>query len=319
MTRTERLEYLIRLFQQYPDGFTVQELATHFDVTPRTVHGYLQTLQSEPYYLNLISENRKWRLTEGHHYELPPLYVTRDEAIALFLAGRLLARHSDEHNPHIVQSLKKLGGILPGHLGQLVYRSAEALTYRHERPRLTNVLHTVTLGWFLQRQVHIRYYNSKRDISETTLNPYMLEPSSYGLSTYIIGYSSLHGQERTFKVERILEATVLRETFFIPATFDPVARLQTAWNVMYGEKLQQVVLKFRPAIAQRVKESIWHPSQTLVELPDGGVRVTFAIHDPLEMKPWIRAWGPEVEVEQPYQLRKEIARELMEAGEQYYK
>lgn len=319
MLRSERLATLVQWFNDYPDGFTVRELAEQFGVSTRSIHADLQSLQTEPYYLSLINENRRWRLTEGQHYNLPPLYVTRDEAVAFFLAGRLLARHSDEHNPHIVQALKKLGGILPGQLGQLVFNSAEALTYRRERPRLTNVLHTVTLGWFWQRTVHIRYYNKHKTVSETTLSPYFLEPSSYGLSTYVIGYSSVHGEERTFKVERIIEATLLRDTFFIPPTFDPVARLQTAWNVMYGNKQVQVVLRFRPAVTQRVKESIWHPSQTLSDLPDGGCRVTFSIHDPLEMKPWICGWGPNVEVEQPYDLRVQIARELMEAGEQYFK
>jgi len=37
----------------------------------------------------------------------------------------------------------------------------------------------------------------------------------------------------------------------------------------------------------------------------------------LEMKPWIRGWGPDCEVLAPEELRKEVAEELAEAAKVY--
>ena len=52
-----------------------------------------------------------------------------DEALALYLAARLLLRHSDEHNPHVVKALEKLADALsaksPRMAGHIV-RAADA-------------------------------------------------------------------------------------------------------------------------------------------------------------------------------------------------
>jgi predicted DNA-binding transcriptional regulator YafY len=256
---------------------------------------------------------------EGFAYELPPLYLSIDEATALYLAARLLARYSDEHNPHSVDALKKVGQILPHMAGEQVWRSAEGLMYRVERPRLTRALEDVTRGWLQGRVVRVVYYGTFQydEPRETHLHPYLLEPSNWGLATYVLGYSSRHSEERTFKLERFLETKLLEETFERPADFDPVTRLSSAWNVMYGDTLQRVSLRFSPDITWRVRESVWHPSQTLEELADGGCRVTFRVAYPREMRPWIRQWGQDVYVEEPDWLRHEIAADLRAAAEQY--
>ena len=79
----------------------------------------------------------------------------------------------------------------------------------------------------------------------------------------------------------------------------------------------EVRLRFSPDITWRVKESVWHPSQTLQNLPDGGCILTVNVSNPIEMKPWIRGWGPECEVLAPEGLRKEIAEEARRMAEVY--
>jgi len=59
-----------------------------------------------------------------------------------------------------------------------------------------------------------------------------------------------------------------------------------------------------------VKESIWHPSQQLVDLPDGACLFTVRVGHTLELKPWVRQWGPQVEVLAPPAFRAEIFSEV---------
>lgn len=319
MTPAERLEHMKRLFVERPAGWQTRELAAYFQEQPRTIQRDLARLQAEPHRLPLIREGRCWRLMEGHAYTLPPLFLTLHDAVALYLAARLLARYSDEHNPHSVAALNQLAAVLPEAAGRLVRRSAESLRYRLERPRVTQVLEAVAEGWMHHRQVRVRYYGadeSPESARETILHPYLLEPSSWGLATYVIGYSSRHVETRTFKVERFLAAEVLANGFPPPA-LDPIDLLSSAWNVMYGDTLEKVVLRFSPAVAWRVRESVWHPSQVLAVLPDGGYRVTFTIAHPTEMKPWIRQRGGDVFVESPAWLRVAIATEMRRAAAQY--
>ena len=41
--------------------------------------------------------------------------------------------------------------------------------------------------------------------------------------------------------------------------------------------------------------------------PDGGCKLRLRVKHSLEMKPWIRGWGPECEVLAPMELRQEVA------------
>jgi predicted DNA-binding transcriptional regulator YafY len=66
-----------------------------------------------------------------------------------------------------------------------------------------------------------------------------------------------------------------------------------------------------------VVERQWHPSQQLQDTPDGGCLLQVQVSEPLEMQPWIRSWGAQVEVIAPDWLRQRIADELQQAAERY--
>ena len=130
---TGRLDKLKRLFLAREEGWSSQELANEFGVSQRVIQRDLESLQSEPHRLPLVREGWRWRLMEGHLYELPPVVLSIHQAVALYLAGRLLARYSDEHNPHVVAALTQLGSILPHVAARQVEQSAQSLKYRHTR------------------------------------------------------------------------------------------------------------------------------------------------------------------------------------------
>ena len=83
--------------------------------------------------------------------------------------------------------------------------------------------------------------------------------------------------------------------------------LNAQGGVFVGEV--EVVLQFSPDVTSRVKESVWHPSQEIDDLRDGGCLFTVRISEPKEMEPWIRSWGAEVEVLAPPALRQAVAEE----------
>jgi proteasome accessory factor B len=139
--------------------------------------------------------------------------------------------------------------------------------------------------------------------------PYFIEPSGIGYACYVIGLDDWSGEMRTFKLERLERAQMLEQSYVIPQDFDPNEYLQASWGIMHGEGRVQVVLEFSPAVASRVKESVWHPSQEIDDLKNGGCLFTVQISEPKEMHPWIRSWGAEVEVISPPSLRQIIAEE----------
>ncbi len=314
--RAARLTKITHLLYRNPRGLTSRELARLCQVTPRTIQRDLQVLEEAGIPVWEDEEGRRYGILEG--YFLPPIRLALDEAMALFVAARLLSRYSDEHNPHITSALAKLAGILPEAMAGHVLKTAQTLAQRPEDPVYTRVLETLTLGWATGRKVRMWYQSAgSENVHEYVFCPYFIEPSGVGFATYAIGHSSYFDGIRTFKVERIRKAELLKETFQIPDDFDATELLAGSWGIFYGEEETTVKLRFSPEVTRRVKESTWHQSQQIEDLPDGGCLFTVVVASAVEITPWIRSWGAECEVLEPVELREEIAEEMTRGARLY--
>jgi len=318
MDRSLRLQYLQQLLYQSPKGCKSSELARLCEVNQRTINRDLQDLQAEPFRLPLVQEDDwSWRLMVGHRFTLPPIRLSLQEAAALYLAARLLVKLSDEPNPFVGRALDALAASLPSPVGRQILHMATPRLKAEDSP-FAHVFEVITLAWATGRKVRIRHQSLGRDVvHEHILSPYLLEPSSLGYAAYVIGHVSAYNALRTFKLERILEAQLLDETFELPPEFDARSLLGRAWGVMYGDETTVVTLRFSPRVARRVKESIWHESQQLEDCPDGGCIMRVEVAHTLEMQPWIRGWGSDCEVLAPPELRREVAEEMRRAAEVY--
>ena len=318
MDRSVRLAHLQQLFYRNPRGYRSSELARLCGVNQRTMNRDLQDLQCEPFRLPLVlEEGWHWRLMEGHRYTLPPIHFSLQEAAALYLAARLLDKVSDEPNPFVSRALAALAAALPPEVGRQVLQLVSPRLKEGDSP-FAKVFEVLTLGWATGRRVRIRHQSGhSENVHEYILSPYWIEPSGPGFAAYVIGHATFFDSVRTFKMERIAEAELLDETFESPSDFDGPSVLAGAWGVMFGEGATEVVLRFSPRVARRVKESVWHGSQELEDCEDGGCIMRVRVAHTLEMKPWIRGWGPDCEVLGPEELRKEVAEELRVAAEVY--
>jgi predicted DNA-binding transcriptional regulator YafY len=149
------------------------------------------------------------------------------------------------------------------------------------------------------------------------LSPDFIEPSAVGYATHVIGYSSYWNDIRTFKLERVRRAELTEDTFDVPEDFDPLKLLGTAWGIMFGDAVVEVRLRFSPEVTRRVRESRWHEGEEVEDLDNGGCLYMVRVAHPLEMKWWIRSWGPNVEVLAPEALRREMAEEARRVVEVY--
>lgn len=314
--RYTRLDAIERYIATHPNGCTTQELANEFGVDTDTIRRDLNVLESRG--TGLIKQGRRYLI--DHRRIVHTLKISNNEALALYLAARLLSRHSDEHNPYVVSALERLSDALrlkTPLIAEHIARAAAAVRERPSRPSYVNTLGILTEAWALGKKVWLRYESQRTneageiidDITARTFAPYFLEPSSIGYACYAIGFDDLRQEIRTFKVERIREIRLTDESYTIPTTFDPHKMLRSAWGIMWGEDDIEVVLHFAPRVARRLKESVWHISQRIEDNPDGSCIFTVRVGKVIEMKPWIRQWGAAVQVLKPDFLRKELAEE----------
>jgi proteasome accessory factor B len=305
ISRAARLRQIENLLFRNPRGLRVVELADDCEVNRRTIYRDLELLEETG--VPIWQDGNRFGIIRDQY--LATIRLRFSEAVALYIAARLLARHADEHNPHIVAALHKIATAFPDPLADQINSTAKDIQNNPINPAFVEVLETITKSWADNRKVRI-WYRSPRSgrIHERDLSPYTVEPSASG-GLYVIGYDDWAKGIRTFKLERLERAEALYTTYEIPADFDPHSHFADAWGIMSGDEPSSITLRFTSTVAAYIRERIWHPSQTIQTLADGGIELTVRVAEPIEMRPWIRSWGAEVEVLAPQNLRDDLAAE----------
>jgi proteasome accessory factor B len=315
-SRATRLNRLKELFEGRKSGFTAKELAELTNVNVRSIQRDLNTLQSE---MGAALQEKGGRYSLMQEERLPRLDLTLQQARALLVATRLFLRHADDGDPDAAAALEKLARIMPQPVRAQVLAAASSIERRAFDPVYARNLAVVTEAWANRRWLRLSYKSAGRSrAKEVEFAPYVLEPSVTSFATYVVGYSRTHGDIRTFKVERIVSAEKRPEAFELPADFDFETLMGSAWGIIWGEGIQ-VRLRFAADVAWRVRETKWHPSQQIDDLPDGGVEMTMSVASMMELGRWVRSWGDKVEVLAPDSLRQELRSEAVNVARNYSK
>jgi predicted DNA-binding transcriptional regulator YafY len=314
--RAARLQRLEELLLSNPAGYSVAELVSRTGVDRSTIYRDIA----------LMSDNGIPIQQDGSLYSidrtqyLSSVRLSSGESLMLYLAMRQAVRRLTHIPPMMISVLEKLIiAIRDEQLGEQLTRSLQAM--QEQRPPTSEralVWDALVRGW--REQITVRILHQKFDsnqANEYEIQPWFFEPAVLSEGVYVIGHSIQHAMLRTFKVERIVKATLTTQRFDRPDTIDLESLLRHAWGVWYGADPVEVRLRFYGTAANRVRETIWHPLQQIIELPDGNLEWRVQIAGVLELIPWIRGWGPGCEVLAPADLRDLIAADMRRAADLY--
>lgn len=326
MSRAEskhaRLDGIYNLLLSAPKGLTRAEIARRMGVHRSIITRDMDELT----HLYPIIDEDDGRVRVDRNGDLIRINLNLHEALAVHLASRLLATRLDRQNPHAASALRKLGRALERwaeRIGRHVIRSADMLDDSAQRrdPVYLQALERLTTAWADQRQVRV-WHRSERTgkVTEYRFCPYFIEPYPIGRTTMLIGFSDPPGKLRTLKIERIEQVELTGDPYQIPDDFDPHDLLRDTWGIWYtDEEPVEVVLKFHPRVANRVRETQWHRSEQVEEQPDGSLIWRARVAEPKEMINWVRGWGADCEVLKPQGLRDTICGEVQRLFEIYSK
>lgn len=310
--KAQRLLQIEQLLWAHPEGLTRAEIARRLGVNRSTITKYLDNDQLPP----SIYEEDDGRLKLDRSADLTKASFSLHEVMAIHLATRLLATRTDKQNPHAASALRKLGKALERldkNISAHLLRSADVMDEDRafRDPVYLKVLETLTEAWSAGRKVKVQHQMENGRVFDYTLSPYFIEPYAVGQTAHVIGWREPPAALRTLKIERIRAAEITRDTYTIPADFDPRAQLRDAWGIWTSDQPPvEVALRFHPKVAMRVRETRWHPSQRIEEQADGHVLWRAQVAEPQEMLPWVRGWGADVEVVEPESLRLLIENEV---------
>jgi len=316
--RLARFYKVVRYLDAHPEGSSPDEVARFLGVSRRTVYRDLRALEQE-LEIPVWSDNGRWGLVEGAL--LPAFRLTLGEAMAVFLAARLMAKYADAYDPVLASAFLKLGEALPEVLGHHVERTLDVMARRPPDPDGARRLRALTQAWAERRIVELTYdvstYDQTRGTRTTRVHPYLIEPSAETHALYLIGWDETRAALRTFKLERIQRLAVTARTFDAPADGVVEEALERAWGIIADQGEVEVVLSFGPAVASRVAETTWHPTQIVTREEDGSLTWRATVSGTVEIRAWILSWGPDVEVIGPPALREEVAGLVAEAAARY--
>ena len=311
-----RRERILIAVQHSPNGISEIEVSNQVNIGQRTVNTYLHKLEDEGY---LYKEGTYWFAENHQPIILRKFELSAEEALTLYLASRLLVKHSDRRNEIAKTVLMKLAHMLKSDAGihESIESAAQELAHRPIEEHFQDNYRIIMRSALYRVPAQITYHPFRGSSFTTVIHPYLIEPSVIGFATYVIGYSQIVNDLRTYKLERIQHARLLSgQEFTIPPEFPGLDLLKNAWSIFHGDETIDVRLRFHPDVVRRVRETNWHPSEDKIE--DGEhLILRLQVADTTDLKPWIRGWGPNCEVLEPRELREEMEGEARQIAELY--
>ncbi|MEW6403500.1 MAG: CRISPR-associated endonuclease Cas3'', partial [Chloroflexota bacterium] len=313
-TKAERLTELKWRYVQR--AYSDNDLAKILGTRRETIFRDRRDLRDEGYPFIQDDEGR-WKIDRSKL--ISEIKVNLHEALTLYLAARKTSRQTRFHHPHAANAVEKLASVLRQPMTEKLLRAADTVLKQEKNPEKIKIIEALAQAWVEQRKVRVRYQPFGMDeYRNHVIHPYLIEPSIWSDSVYVIAYSEVTERITPFKIDRIDSAFLSSDAFEIPENFDEQELLKHAWGIWYGDKKPVAVkLRFNKDAARRINESKWHPLENIEPTEDGGCIWSAEVAEWREMLPWVRGWGADCEVLEPEGLREALMREAQSLAELY--
>ncbi|MBN2560541.1 MAG: YafY family transcriptional regulator [Phycisphaerae bacterium] len=307
VSRVYRLLKLITLLRS-GRRYDVESLAEELGVSRRTLFRDLKMLElaGVPYRF----EHGKHAYAIRESFFLPPLHLNLQESLALLLVTRkFLARQVHPMYQQALDAALKIESNLPAavlkHCGE--WLDGVSIRWPPTSPAdvVTNLFQTVQRALANHTRLKVRYdsvYDGKE--IEVLLEPLRLVFMARGW--YLIANSRTHNEVRTFKMDRMIEVVDRGDEFTPDADFSEKRYFGAAWRMIPDGTVYSVLLRFSAVVATSVEEVLWHESQSTTRLDDGRLLFEAEVDGLREICSWVLAYGDQVEVLAPKELRDMI-------------
>jgi predicted DNA-binding transcriptional regulator YafY len=213
LRRADRLFDILRILRGARQPVTAASIAAELEVTARTVYRDIATLQARRIPIEGAA-GIGYVLRRG--FELPPLMFTEDEAEAIAVGVRLLARTGDPGLQKAAESvLSKVTLVVPDPLREYlstapVYVSERGAPVPAQRGLPTTIRHAIRDN----RKLRIGYRDEQGQETQRVIQPFAV--AYYVEATLVCAWCELRGDIRHFRTDRVVAAEVLDEAFTIP-------------------------------------------------------------------------------------------------------
>jgi predicted DNA-binding transcriptional regulator YafY len=304
--RIARLLYLQMLLWRNSQGLKIEEIAQKLGVSKKTVYRDLRTLEVK---LNIpLWEERSRRgIVEG--YFLPSINLSTAEAMNIFLAVRMMSHLSSGHNPGVISTYMKLSTIVPEFLRKHIQCTLGYIEKRPKSEKARSNFDKLTNAWLFQHRIRIRYQEfADNEPEEYLIEPYFIEPVSFIHSCLVIAYCPAKESILAFNLDNIVgDVMIETATYQIPADFDPVEYLGSAWGIQGDNEMQVIKLHIKSRVDKFLFDLNINSSLPYNEVQkDGSVIATLKVRDINHFCRWMIKFYDELEVLEPPMVRSRV-------------
>ena len=316
---------VLREIEARRTGVTIHELAGLVRVSTRTIRRDLQALQEAGFAVfdeGEENETKRWRL------EAQPFKALQDGLSVSDVAALYLSRALVEAMPgwplaaELRGAFEKIERSLNDRMRDFLATLPEVLSAKTSPGARPVPAATVDLTRRLldatraRRIITMRYFSASANRAKSyEVHPYRLALASGGV--YLVAWVPAYNEFRTFAVGRIEKLSLSEETFRRTHEL-PDNLFSESMGVFWGEP-ERVQLRFSPRVTPFVRGRVWHESQQVTQLPDGGLDVTLDVTTDWALRSWLLGFGGDVRVVSPdslaADLRSELARGLAQYGD----
>jgi predicted DNA-binding transcriptional regulator YafY len=312
---------ILRRIEAAKNGSTVAELAALTGVSHRTAYRDLDDLQRAgfPIYTEKVGEDKRWRMVDGYRFS-PGQPLRATELMALRMSEALLGGlRGTVFHESLAGLMQKVEAGLPDQTREYLARVRDSFCAGfgpcHDYGRCAGIVSQVASAVVEGRTLEI-VYQGLRDAERLRrrIDPYKVWFQDGTI--YVVARCHLRNAIRTFVVDRISLLQPTDEHFTVPDTFRFEDYAKHSFKVMTDE-IFPVRIRISPSWARYVGERVWHASQHIQKLIDGGIEVSFRVAGLDEIKQWVLSLGPQAYVVEPVELREAVRRDMVEALGQY--
>ena len=318
--RIHRLLRLLLRLSEAEEGLSLQQLSDSEGLSERTIRRDLYALRDSGLPVEPCQASNRiplWKISAA----VTDLKFSLYELLCLYLSRRLMEPFAGTPFFDGLQSaFEKLEReVFAGSsafqselIDKLYLNTAGASDYTNRAQLITEVMQSIRSRQVLQME----YRKPDSTVTQYLIHPWSL--AAHHGSLYIVAFSETAEAIRHFKLDRVQSLNPRPRHYRIPDTFDVREYFEGTFGVFSPEEQEyQIVLEFSAAAAESVRESRWHCSQQLQDLPAGGVRMQLRLRSLREVSSWVLSFGSHAKVVEPPELIDELRIELLRTINHY--
>jgi len=308
MDKFDRIQQLHRLFISRSTTISLAELAEKLECSQKTVLRGIDTLRDyvqAP--LEYCKETKGWHYAgqESQHYELPGLWLTADEIMALAAITEIASgiHESLLHDDiSVVQAaIDKL--LRSRNVSPDLFKEKVKYLQKHRHYALGKSFHLISAALLKGMQLHIKYMDYSGRQTERDISP--LKLVYYDENWYLDAWCHLRNKLRSFMLARISKVAALDRVVHNPDRVKVKEHFTASYGIFAGKAKHMAELKFKASSAREASAYEWHPEQ-IQEWRGLNFYLNIPYNDDRELVRTLLGYGAEVEVLSPFTLQQNL-------------